>query len=42
VSGTDQIRLRFAKNNSVADIKDYWNKDVENYRKMSKKYYLYR
>ena len=42
VSGTDQIRLRFAKNNSVADIKDYWNKDVENYRKISKKYYLYR
>ena len=42
VSGSDQIRLKFAKNNSVADIKDYWNKDVENYRKMSKKYYLYR
>ena len=42
VSGSDQIRLRFSKNNSVDDIKDYWYKDVENYRKMSKKYYLYR
>jgi uncharacterized protein YbbC (DUF1343 family) len=42
VSGSDQIRLRFSKNNSVDDIIDYWYKDVENYRKMSKKYYLYR
>ncbi|MDD4969609.1 MAG: DUF1343 domain-containing protein [Paludibacter sp.] len=42
VSGSDQIRLRFAKNNSVADIMDYWNKDVDSYRKLSKKYYLYR
>ena len=42
VSGSDQIRLLFAKNNSFEDIKDYWYKDVENYRKLSKKYYLYR
>jgi len=42
VSGSDQIRLRFAKNNSVADISEYWNKDVNSYRKISKKYYLYR
>jgi uncharacterized protein YbbC (DUF1343 family) len=42
VSGSDQIRLRFAKNNSVADINDFWNKDVENYLKISKKYYLYK
>jgi len=42
VSGSDQIRLRFAKNNSVADIIEYWNKDADSYRKISKKYYLYR
>jgi len=42
VSGSDQIRLKFAKNNSVADISEYWNKDVNSYRKISKKYYLYR
>lgn len=41
VSGSDQIRIRFSKNNSYNDIKDYWNKDVESYRKLSKKYYLY-
>jgi len=42
VSGSDQIRLRFAKNNSVADMNDFWNKDVDNYLKISKKYYLYK
>jgi len=42
VSGSDQIRLRFSKNHSFDDIKDYWYKDVENYRSLSKKYYLYR
>ena len=42
VSGSDQIRLIFAKNNSVADIIDYWNKDAKDYLKISKKYYLYR
>jgi len=42
VSGSDQIRLRFAKNNSIDDMIGFWNKDVENYLKISKKYYLYR
>ena len=42
VSGSDQIRLRFSKNNSVADMIGFWNKDVENYLKISKKYYLYK
>jgi len=42
VSGSDQIRLIFVKNNSVADIIDYWNKDAKDYLKISKKYYLYR
>jgi uncharacterized protein YbbC (DUF1343 family) len=42
VSGSDQIRLLFTKNNSFEDIKEYWYKDVDNYRKVAKKYYLYR
>lgn len=42
VSGSDQIRLRFAVNHSFSDIKDYWNKDIDSYRNLSKKYYLYR
>jgi len=42
VSGSDQIRLRFAKRHKFEDIKDYWYKDVDNFRKLSKKYYLYK
>lgn len=42
VSGSDQIRLKFSKNNLVSDIADYWNKDIESYRKTASKYYLYR
>lgn len=42
VSGSDQIRLQFAKNNRFEDIKEYWYKDVANFKKLSKKYYLYK
>lgn len=42
VSGSDQIRLRFAKRHKFEDIKDYWYKDVDSFRKLSKKYYLYK
>lgn len=42
VSGSDQIRILFSKNNNFADIRDYWHKDVESYKKLSKKYYLYK
>lgn len=42
VCGSDQIRLRFSKNYKVADIKDYWNKDVDAFKEKSKKYYLYK
>lgn len=42
VSGSDQIRKRFAKNHKVSDIIDYWNKDVESFKAKSKKYYLYK
>ena len=41
VMGTDQIRLRFCKNYKVADIADYFNKDVAAFKAVSKKYYLY-
>jgi len=36
VSGSDQIRLKFSVNHSFNDIKDYWYKDVDSYRKLSK------
>lgn len=42
VCGSDQIRLRFTKNYKVADIIDYWNKDVESFKAKSAKYYLYK
>lgn len=42
VSGSNQIRLLFAKNNRFEDIQAYWNKDVEAFKKFSKKYYLYK
>lgn len=42
VCGTHQIRERFTKTNRWEDIRPYWEKDVENFRKLSKKYYLYR
>ena len=42
VCGTDFIRRAFSKNHRFADIKTYWTKDEESFRKLSKKYYLYR
>ncbi len=42
VSGSKQIRARFSKNHRWSDISDYWYKDVEAFRKLSKKYYLYK
>lgn len=42
VSGSNQIRLLFAKNNRFEDIQAYWNKDVEAFKILSKKYYLYK
>ncbi len=41
VLGTNKIRELFMKNLKVDDILPYLNKDVENFRKLSKKYYLY-
>ena len=42
VCGTNKIRIEFSKNYKVADIIDYWNKDVDDFKKKSKKYYLYK
>ena len=42
VCGTSKIRLEFSKNYKVADIIDYWNKDVDAFKEKSKKYYLYK
>lgn len=42
VTGSKQIRQRFAKNHKVADIEDYWNKDVDSFREKSSKYYIYK
>lgn len=42
VSGSDQIRLLLSKNMKVDDVLPYWRKDETAFRKMSKKYFLYR
>lgn len=42
VSGTNYIRTKFAERYLWDDIKDYWYKDVDEYRQLSQKYYLYK
>ena len=42
VCGTDYVRSAFGKQLKVADIVDYWNKDVEAFKRLSQLYYLYR
>lgn len=42
VSGSKQIRERLALHNRWTDVKSYWDKDVEAFRALSKKYYLYK
>ncbi len=41
VCGSDEIRTKFSQNYLVSDIIEYWNKDVESFKAMSAKYYLY-
>lgn len=41
VMGTDQIRKIFTQKYSVKDIEQYLRKDVDSFRELSKKYYLY-
>ena len=42
VCGTGYIRETFGKAYRWEDIRDYWYKDVDRYRKASSKYYLYK
>ena len=42
VMGTDQIRLLFCKNYKVADMIDYWKKDLDAFKAKSSQYYLYK
>lgn len=41
VCGSDHIRKGFAKRHKFSDIKEYWYKDVESFKKLSLAYYLY-
>lgn len=41
VCGTDYVRTAFGKRLQVCDIADYWSKDVEAFRKLSRKYWIY-
>lgn len=42
VCGTDYIRKQFGSGYRADDILDYWRKDADEFRRMSKKYYLYK
>ena len=42
VTGSNQIRERFTKRNRWEDVRDYWNKDAESFKQLSKQYYLYK
>ncbi len=42
VCGSDQIRLLMAKNMRVDDMLPYWRKDEEAFRKLAKKYWMYK
>jgi uncharacterized protein YbbC (DUF1343 family) len=41
VCGTDFVRKNFAKRLKVSDVKEYWQKDDADFRKLAQKYYLY-
>lgn len=41
VCGTDYVRTAFGKRLQVCDIADYWSKDIEAFRKLSRKYWIY-
>ena len=42
VCGTDYVRTHFGKRMKADDIVDFWNKDTEEFKTLSQKYYLYR
>ena len=41
VCGTDFVSKTFGQRMKVADIKPYWDKDVESFRALAHRYYLY-
>ena len=41
ISGTDYVRTEFGKRFQVSDIVDFWTKDIEDYKAVSQKYFLY-
>jgi len=41
VAGCGSVRRNFSKNHRVDDIRDFWTRDVEPFRQMSKQYWLY-
>ena len=42
ICGTDYVRKEFGKRLKVEDIRDFWMKDAEAFKELSKDYYLYR
>ena len=42
VCGSKEIRKRLSLNYRWSDVKDYWYKDVESFKKISRKYHLYK
>lgn len=42
VSGSREIRERFSQRNRWEDVSEYWNKDVDSFRQLSKRYHLYK
>ena len=42
VCGSDNVRIEFSKNHDFEDIREFWTKDEESFKKLSKKYYLYK
>ena len=41
VCGSDYIRKTFTQTNKVSSIQNFWRKDAETFKELSKKYYLY-
>ena len=41
ITGSDRIASSFGKTLKVEDMLGYWTADVEEFRKLSSKYYLY-
>src|SRR3712207_1736964 len=42
VCGSKEIRRLFLKRHRWSDVRDYWDKDIKAFKKLSKQYYLYK